>query len=163
MTKFAALLRLLTGEGVEFILVGGAAAAAHGSVRLTRDLDIVYRRSPENLARLVRCLAPHRPYLRDAPASLPFRLDEETLRRGLNFTLMTDFGPLDLFGEIAGGGGYDALLPDSVTLTVFGIPCRCLGLKRLIEVKRAAGRPRDLEAVAELEALLEESEKNPGP
>ena len=161
MTDLESLLRLLTESQVEFILVGGAAAAAHGSSRLTEDLDVVYRRAPENIVRLVSCLSPHHPYLRDAPANLPFRFDAETVQRGLNFTLTTDLGALDLFGEIAGGGSYEDLLPHTISLTVFGTTCRCLGLKRLIEVKRAAGRRRDLEAVAELEALLEQ-EKGSG-
>ncbi len=113
------------------------------------------------MARLVKALSPHEPSLRGAPPGLPFHLDQETIQHGLNFTLATRLGALDLFGEIAGGGNYDALLPDTVTLTVFGFPCRCLRLRRLIEVKRAAGRPRDLEAVAELEALLEQ-EKGSG-
>jgi len=156
---FEALIRLLAGRGVEFILVGGAAAIAHGSARLTQDLDVVYRRTPENLARLVEILAPEAPYLRGAPPGLPFLWDAETLRRGLNFTLTTRLGDLDLLGEIVGGGGYDDLRPHAHALEVFGVRCLCLGLRRLIEVKRAAGRPKDLEAVAELEALLEEEER----
>ncbi len=51
---------------------------------------------------------------------------------------------------------FAALLPDTIPISVFGMTCQCLGLERLIQVKRAAGRPRDLEAVAELEAILEE-------
>jgi predicted nucleotidyltransferase len=74
----------------------------------------------------------------------------------LNFTLTTDLGDLDLLGEITGGGGHDDLLPDTIEIEVFGVRCRCLGLSRLIAVKRAAGRPQDLEAVAELEAIEEE-------
>ena len=101
-------------------------------------------------------LGPHHPYLRGAPPGLPFRWDAATVRRGLNLTLTTDVGDLDLFGEIAGDGTYEDLLPHSVPIRVFGIECRCLGLERLIQVKRAAGRPKDLEAVAELEAILEE-------
>jgi predicted nucleotidyltransferase len=158
MTDFAALLRLLVGAGVEFIVVGGAAATAHGSARLTQDLDLVYRRVPENVARLAAALAPHAPYLRGAPRGLPFRFDEATIGRGLNFTLTTALGALDLLGEIAGGGGYEALLPDTIRLELFGVECRCLGLQRLIEVKRAAGRPKDLEAIAELELILEEQQ-----
>lgn len=157
MTNFEALLRLLVEAGVEFIVVGGAAATAHGSARLTKDLDIVYRRTPENIRRLVQCLASHAPYLRGAPPGLPFTLDVPTIQRGLNFTLVTDLGALDLLGEITGGGQYEDLLPHSILLRLYGIECRCLGLNRLIEVKRAAGRPRDLEAVAELEALREET------
>ena len=53
MTDFAALLRMLVSERVEFIVVGGAAAVAHGSARLTADLDIVYQRTPDNINRLV--------------------------------------------------------------------------------------------------------------
>jgi hypothetical protein len=110
----------------------------------------------------VSALAPHGPYLRGAPPGLPFQWDEATIRRGLNFTLTTDLGDLDLFGELTGGGSYDALAPHTVTLELFGMQCRCLDLEWLIRVKRAAGRPKDLEALAELEALLEERRKVEG-
>jgi hypothetical protein len=152
------LLKLLAESGVEFVVVGGVAAVAHGSARLTQDLDVVYRRTPDNISRLVTCLEPLRPYLRGAPGGLPFRFEAATVERGLNFTLQTNLGALDLLGEITGGGGYEDLLPHTITLHLFGVSCRCLNLRRLIEVKRAAGRPRDMESVAELEALLEESE-----
>lgn len=156
MTDFPALLRALAEARVEYIVVGGVAATAHGSARLTLDVDVVYRRTPENLSRVVESLAPRHPYLRGAPSGLPFRWDAETLRHGLNFTLITDLGAIDLLGEIAGGGTYDDLLPYTVPLDPFGIECLCLGLERLIHVKRAAGRVKDLEAVAELEAIVEE-------
>lgn len=159
MVDFEALVRLLTHGNVEFIMVGGAAATVHGSARLTQDLDIVYRRTPENIDRLATCLQPHHPYLRGAPPGLPFKFDTHTIQRGFNFTLTTALGSIDLLGEITGGGDYEELLPYSVEVELFGVKCRCLGLRRLIEVKRAAGRPRDLEVVAELEALLEERGK----
>jgi hypothetical protein len=72
MTDFRALLEALAGAGVEFIVVGGAAAVAHSSARLTADLDIVYRRTPENIARLAAALALHGPYLRGAPPGSHF-------------------------------------------------------------------------------------------
>ena len=156
MTDFPGLLRALSEAGVEFIVVGGAAATAHGATRLTLDLDIVYRRTPENIHRLVEALAPFHPYLRGAPPGLPFQWDEGMFSRGLNFTLTTSIGDVDLLAEITGGGGYGDLLAQTIILNLFGIPCRSLTLRRLIEVKRAAGRPRDLEAVAELEAIAEE-------
>ena len=155
MIDFPALLRALHEQGVRFLIVGGAAATAHGSARLTQDLDLVYDRSPENLARLARALAPHEPYLRDAPAGLPFVCDVETLRRGLNFTLTSKLGDLDLLGEIVGGGGYAQLEPHCVPMNLFGVRCLVLGLDKLIEVKRAAGRPKDLEVLAELVAIRE--------
>ena len=162
MTDFKALLRVLAQGGVECILVGGVAATVHGSTRLTLDVDAVYRRSPDNIQRLVLALIPYHPYLRGAPPGLPFRWDAATVERGLNFTLTTDIGDLDLFGEITGGGSYDDLLPHSITIQVFGIECRCLSLERLISIKRATGRPKDLEAVAELEAIVEERSRNKG-
>lgn len=116
----------------------------------------MYLRSPDNLGRLVAALRPFDPYLRDAPPGLPFEWTVETLARGLNFTLTTAVGDLDLFGEIIGGGGYADLEPSTVTMDFFDRPCR---LPTLIRVKRAAGRPRDLEAIAELEALLEERDR----
>jgi hypothetical protein len=156
MTDFKALLRALTESGVEFILIGGAAATVHGSSRLTRDVDVVYHRAPANIGRLVTALAPYQPYLRGAPPGLPFRWDSATIQGGLNFTLSTELGDLDVLGEIVGGGGYQALLPSTLLVRAFGIECRCLDLDRLIEVKRAAGRPKDFEAIAELEAIREE-------
>jgi hypothetical protein len=156
IVELAQLFPVLASAGVEYILVGGMAAFAHGSPRLTQDIEIVYRRSRENVARLTSALAPYHPYLRGAPEGLPFLWDAETLWRGLNFTLTTDLGSIDLLGEIIGGGGYDNLLPDSSEVEAFGHRFRCLDLEKLIEVKRAAGRPKDLEAIAELEAILEE-------
>ena len=156
MTDFGGLLRVLAGGEVEFILVGGAAAAFHGAIRTTSDLDVVYRRSRENVARLVAALTPFRPYLRGAPPGLPFRLDAETIAHGLNFTLTTTLGDLDILGEIVGGGKFEDLVSHSTAAQVFGVECRCLDLETLIAVKRAAGRPRDFEAIAELEILLEE-------
>jgi hypothetical protein len=156
---FGGLLRSLATGGVEFIVVGGVAGAAHGLARATYDLDVVYARSTANLQRLAMALAPLDPYLRGAPPGLPFRLDIETLRRGLNFTLTTRLGDLDLLGELTGGGGYEDLLAHAIEATMFDERCRYLGLEKLIEVKRAAGRPKDLEVIAELEALKEERDK----
>lgn len=160
-TDFERVLRALHEAGVEFILIGGLAAVVWGASRFTRDVDILYRRTPENLQRLADALAPLAPYLRDAPPGLPFQWDAETLKRGLNFTLSSDAGPIDLLGEATGGGTYDALKDSAVQVEIFGVPCLCVSLRKLIELKRAAGRPRDLEVIAELEAQLEEQDSTP--
>ncbi len=103
MTDFEGLLGALVGREVEFILVGGLAARAHGSARSTQDVDVVYGRSDENIERVVAALAPLEPSLRGAPPGLPFALDVVTVARGLNFTLTTTRGAIDLLGEITGG------------------------------------------------------------
>jgi hypothetical protein len=95
MMKFRDLLLALAEANVEFILIGGVAAIAHGSARLTLDVDVVYRRTPENLERVVVALRPYNPYLRGAPPGLPFLWNVATLKRGLNFTLITALGDID--------------------------------------------------------------------
>jgi hypothetical protein len=147
--------RLIKAE-IDFILIGGMAAILHGSARVTFDTDIVYDRNKANLERLVNFLKPQQPYLRGAPPGLPFSLDLPTLRNGLNFTLTTALGDLDLLGEVVGGGNYGALLPHTLLVHAFDVEFRCVDLPTLIKLKRAAGRPKDLESIAELQALLEE-------
>ena len=100
---FEEALRTLVDGGVRFVIVGGAAATAHGSTQLTQDLDIVYDRAPENVDRLVGALAPLHPYLKGAPPGLPFGFDRDTVLAGLNFTLTTDLGDLDVLGETESG------------------------------------------------------------
>jgi predicted nucleotidyltransferase len=124
MTKFGDLIRLLVDAGVEFIIVG------------------------------VHALAGSAPYPRGAPPGLPFFWDAQTLLNGLNFTLQTALGDVDLLGEITGGGSYPDLLPHSIEIVIFDRRCRCIDLETLVRVKRAAGRPKDYEAIAELEILL---------
>jgi predicted nucleotidyltransferase len=154
--NFEGILPLFSERGVRSILIGGGAAAMLGSARLTYDVDLVYARDVDNIDRLVEALAPHQPYLRGAPSGLPFRWDRPTIQAGLNFTLTTAIGDLDLLGDVSGGGGYDELLPFTQEVSAFGVTFRVVTLERLIQLKRAAGRPKDLEIIAELQALLEE-------
>jgi len=158
VTDFARLLSILKVAGVEFIIIGGFAATAHGSAHVTVDLDVVYERSTENMVRLAAGLEPLQPYLRGAPPGLPFRFDVETIKRGLNFTLTTSAGDLDLLGEATGGGTYEALLPHSEVRELLDLECRFVNLETLIHLKRAAGRPKDIERIAELEILQQEQE-----
>jgi hypothetical protein len=150
------LLSALVDEGVAFILVGGLAARAHGASRVTQDVDICYGRDSLNLARLVTALGPFDPYLRGVPRGLPFDWSVQTLRTGLNFTLTTTSGDIDLLGELVGGGTYDDLISHTETIAVFDRSIRLLDIPWLIRVKQAAGRPKDLEVIAELELLQDE-------
>ena len=155
MIQVEQTLRLLIGQQIEFVIVGGVAVSAHGSSYLTFDLDVCYARTRENLKRLVAALAPYQPRPRDFPADLPFIWDESTLRQGANFTLTTGLGNIDLLGEVTGLGGYDRVFAASVVMTLYGMECRVLSLDALITAKRAAGRPKDLLVLPELEALRE--------
>jgi len=68
---FDKLFPTLACARIEFVLVGGVAGIIHGSARATYDVDLVYPRTDENIERLASALAPHTPYLRDAPSGLP--------------------------------------------------------------------------------------------
>ena len=157
MIDFQTLLSTLVRHNVKFILIGGAAAVAHGAARLTEDLDILYERSHANLEQLIAALAAYKPYLRGVPEGLPFQWHADTLARGLNFTLTTNFGDVDLFGDIPGGGTYHDLAAGAIEIDLFENRCLCLSVDQLIAAKRATGRPKDLEAIAELEAIRDEA------
>ena len=152
-------LTVLADAHLRFVIVGGLAVTIHGSSYVTFDLDFCYARDRENLSRLAQALRPYNPRLRGAPEGLPFRFDEETLRGGLNFTLTTDLGDIDLLGEVAGIGDYDAAFAASQPVELFGFSFDVLTLEALIISKRAAGRPKDIQALPELEALREANEE----
>jgi predicted nucleotidyltransferase len=154
-TQLEALVGLLADGDVEFVVVGGLAAVVHGSAYVTHDVDICYGRSATNVERLCGALAPVHPTLRGAPKGLPFLLDPPTVAAGLNFTLGTDLGALDILGEVQGLGAYPGVAEHSETVDLFGRSVRVLTLEALIRAKRAAGRRKDLLLIPELEALLE--------
>jgi hypothetical protein len=109
----------------------------------------------------VAVLKPLRPSLRGAPAGLPFIFDEKTVLRGLNFTLTTELGAVDLLGEVQGLGDYASVAAASGPMEFFGRQFKVLSLEGLIRSKRSAGRPRDRAVLPELEALREiEAGKN---
>lgn len=162
MIDFEKALITIADAQVRFVIVGGLAVTIHGSAYVTFDLDFCYARDTENLARLASVLQPFSPRLRGAPAELPFRFDEETLKRGFNFTLSTELGDIDLLGEIPGLGDYPAVLAASQHVELFGRTFNVLTLDALIASKKAAGRPKDLQILPELEALREVAEENEG-
>ena len=100
MFRLTKLVQALQEAEVDFVVVGSMAMSAHGSAHATQNLELCYRRAPDNLERLVQALAPLKPRLRveGEPEGLPFLWDAETLRRGLNFTLLTHHGDVDLLG-----------------------------------------------------------------
>ena len=153
--KLEETLRTLSNGGVEFVIIGGAAMQVQGSARLTEDLDFCYRRSKDNIERLAKAFAPFHPRLRDVPDGLPFRFEAATIERGSNFTLLTDLGQIGFLGHVPGLGEYQALQNESETVNLFRLDQKVLSIEGLIKAKKAAARPKDREAIVELEAMLE--------
>ncbi|MBI2682549.1 MAG: hypothetical protein HYX26_04930 [Acidobacteriales bacterium] len=155
MTEFDTALTALTDHQVDFVVVGAVAAIARGATHTTQDLGICYERSPANLKRLMSALTPFHPRLRGVADSVPFQFDPATLANGMNFTLQTDVGDIDLLGELSGLGTFLQGAEQAAPLELFGRQCLVASLRGLIQSKRAAGRPKDLLVLPELEALLE--------
>lgn len=155
MLDVEALLQNLHEQHVAFVVIGGMAAIAQGSAYLTADLDICYSRDAENLHRLVEALHPLAPRLRvpGDQQGLPFLWDAATLRNGLNFTLTTTAGDLDLLGEVAGLGTFEQVRQHSLPVVLYDHETWVLGLDGLILAKEAAGREKDRRLLPELKAL----------
>lgn len=152
--RLESLIDRLTAEGVEFVIIGGAAAMIQGAPVLTLDLDIVHRRTPDNVARLLRVLIAVSAHLRaDRRNIVP--TEAMLLGRG-HVLLATTEGPLDVLGEIGDGQDYEWLLQRQDTIARGGAVVRVVNLPTLIALKTAAGRPKDRVMLPVLLATLDE-------
>jgi hypothetical protein len=154
-----AALQILVAHRVDFVVIGGIAARLWGSAMITRDLDICYARTPANLERLAAALQQVHARLRGVIEEVPFRLDARTLGAGDSFTFTSDVGDLDCLGTPAGTGGYDDLKADAEQIDVDGLKIWVTSLADLMDMKRAAGRNKDLQALENLGALRDERER----
>lgn len=156
----AELLRTLARHHVTFVVVGGLAAVLQGAPVQTFDLDVVYALDEANVARLADALVDLRAVFRTDPARklVP---DLSHLRSTGHKLLVTRLGPLDALGSLDEATRYEDLAPDAVVLDVGGVRVQVLGLERLIQVKEALGRPKDVAVLAVLRATLEERRRTP--
>jgi predicted nucleotidyltransferase len=148
------MTRGLAEASVDFVVIGGLAARAHGSTRITEDLDICYAADSDNVERLVSVLASWDAYPRGIERDLPFFMDLRTFRTTPIMTLITNEGAIDVFDEVQGVGDFEAVLASSVAVDAEDFQFRALSLDGLIKAKKAAGRPKDIDQIPELEALL---------
>jgi hypothetical protein len=161
-SRTADILRLLAEGDVDFIVVGMTAGILQGVPVTTFDLDVVHSRRPENVIRMLGVLARLDAVYRHDPRKL--RPQESHLLGPGHQLLTTNLGDLDCLGEIAGGLGYDELLPRSVTMKLAGgTTIRVLDLPALIETKQRAGRPKDLATLPLLRATLDELKRRSDP
>jgi len=153
--SFASTLRGLNESDIKYVVVGGLAATAHGSRRVTDDVDICYDVTKANVVRLADLFARWNAYPRGIDRGLPFFMDERQFRTTPIMTLETSEGPIDVLDVIKGVGDYEHCRRRSSFVEAFGIRFRVLDLDALIDAKRATGRPRDIDQLPELEALLQ--------
>jgi predicted nucleotidyltransferase len=154
----AIVLGLLEAE-VDFIVVGGTAAVLLGASIITQDVDIVHRRTPENVERLLAWLLAHGAYHRFDLANRRLPPTRDLLLGHGHVNLNTDLGKLDVLCELGPGEGYEEVLEDTVLLDGGQFPIRVLGLPRLIAVKARAGRPKDRAVLPVLIATLDDQRR----
>lgn len=157
------LLATLDRHHVDFLLVGGVAAIAHGATRPTMDLDCLARRSRQNLERLAAAMRELNARLRVAglsdeeAAELPAKLDSDTLARLEISTWRTDAGDFDVLTDLPARDGrrlrYDELIGRAAVQEVHGVAVPVAALEDVIASKEWADRPKDRAALPELREL----------
>jgi predicted nucleotidyltransferase len=151
---FEEIIKALVAARVRFVVIGGVAATIQGSARFTNDIDICYDTADDNVQRLVTLLSGWNAYLRGVERGLPFVFDARAFRITPVMTLTTDKGDIDVLDVVPGVGDYAAVLKASEVVEIGGVEFRSLRLEALIASKRAIRRPKDVEQLIELEALL---------
>lgn len=156
------ILAALVSHDVEFVLIGGLAAAAHGSPYLTRDVDITPKDDRPNLARLSSALKELNARIRtDAvDGGLPFDHDAGSLADARVWNLVTDFGDLDISLRPNGTDGYADLARDASEETALGVTIWIASLADVIRSKQAANRDKDKLVLPVLREIL--AQRDPG-
>ncbi|MBN1764668.1 MAG: hypothetical protein JW860_05370 [Sedimentisphaerales bacterium] len=150
---FIDLLSRLNKAGVDFVIIGGFAGVVHGCTWVTQDIDICCNFTAENLLCLQQALADINPVHRMTPQKTKLSLTSENWNQFKNLYLDTDLGQLDCLGAVQGVGPYEKAKELSQIIETENIQLRILTLDALIESKKAMNRPRDHEAVIQLQAL----------
>jgi hypothetical protein len=148
------LIEQLVTAGVEFIVIGGAAAVLHGAPITTVDLDILYRATDQNIDRLQELLERLGGTVRD-PAGRDLSPTRDHLMAGGQMQLLTRLGPIDVMGRLHDGRSYKELVTHSQVMVDEKLEIRVLDLPTLIEIKTAAARAKDRLMLPVLLALLE--------
>ncbi len=147
------LLKRLADRGTHFVVIGGMAGTLHGCSMVTEDLDVCAPLDSENLPRILAALGDLHPAFRMRPDRPPLPADPARLAGFKNLYLATDLGQLDILDEVSGIGGFEEVAKHAVEIRIDNVTCKVLDLETVIRSKRALGRPRDLQAALELEAI----------
>lgn len=150
---FDEILRRLVEAEARFVVIGGLALGARGVVRATKDIDVVVDRDPENLKLVaeVAVAAGGRVQRGEALLGSPFSIAAE-LASGEQMAIETDLGRLDVVQGLEGVPSYAQLRSRSSEAEVLGVIVAVCSVEDLREMKRAAGRTRDLADLEDLDA-----------
>lgn len=150
-----ALVQALVDGGVDFVIVGGVAVVLQAMPRFTKDLDICYATSEDNLDALGRVLVGLTARLRGIAETVPFVPDARSLRKTQILCLTTPAGDIDLLVHPDGSPTYETLRERASMMELSGRNVRVASIQDMLAMKRAAGRPQDLADIESLEVARE--------
>jgi len=160
-SSFLKLIERLAKGNVKFVLVGGFAGVVHGCTYVTQDVDICCDFSADNLLALQETLKGLHPVHRMTPKRLELKLTAKSCARFENLYLDTDVGQVDCLSYVQGLGNYkDIKRKSEIRNLGGGLQIRVLTIDSLIKARKAMNRPRDKEAVLQLEAIKKMRKKN---
>lgn len=142
---FRELLSEFSTHGVEYLVIGAHALAAHGHVRATKDLDVWVRAEPENARRVVEAL-------RSFGAPLSDVTLDDFAKPGITFQIGVDPVRIDIITEVH-GVTFAAAWSRRLVSVVDGLRVPVISKDDLIANKRATGRLQDLADIEALEKL----------
>lgn len=152
------LLKVFLDLDIDFVIIGGFAAALHGSSMVTRDLDLCLLLTPDNIDKLRKAFRDLNPKLRTTPKKLSFLSHPETNTGFKNLYLETDLGIVDIVSSVTGVGDFTLVAKNAQVIQLFGYKCKIISVEQLIASKKALGRPKDILVVQELEEILKKTE-----
>lgn len=156
------IFAVLSAHGVDYVVVGGVAVQVHGHVRMTNDLDLIPAPDRANLRRLTGALRDLEARVLN-PGSENLEIDASMLRRATLWQLSTKLGDIDLLHDAAGAAGFDELRARSLVIALGEHKIPIVGRDDLIRMKRASGRPIDLEDIVALTEPEHRESEQPGP
>lgn len=149
------VIEVFAESKVQFVVVGEIVAFIYDLPRGSFAFEICYARRAENVKQIVVALAPYNPLPRGFTTDSSFEWNEQILSNEKIIRLKTELGNIDLLAEVEGIGDYEKVKAESTTNQVSGVDVNILSIKGLLQAKKAAGCPKDLLVIPELEALQE--------
>jgi predicted nucleotidyltransferase len=145
------LLRALAEHGVDYLVIGGVAAQVHGRRRTTKDLDITPAPDLENFTRLAASLVALDAHPAELGQSAPTPTAEQLRLAPVVPPLTTRHGELHILNDVPGASVHADMRTRALSIDLDGITVHIVGVDDLIRMKRAVGRPSDIE---DIEALV---------
>lgn len=157
MERLSQILKILSENKIDFVIVGGFGAVLHGSSIVTQALDLCVTFSENLIKKLRDCLVAYHPVHRMTPQKLSFMDYPQDLKSLKNLYLNTDLGILDLLSEVSGVGDISVLKKTALEVELFGEKCKVISIQDLIKSKKIMGRPKDIAVLKELDCIFDQS------